>query len=155
MLSKILGKNKDSSEENKKLTELTDKVDNMNLTEMRAYVNNKLKNFAICSDGLNIVMKKLISTDLKKNRFIELDAMDTKKKKALDLVILIAGSKIATMQVAELIQNFLEVYSDVIAKYDNENKEIYKTKIITALKGSIITIKSMSEITRKEKILGN
>ena len=48
MFGKILRKKKDDkNESSKELLEVSKKIESMNLTEMRTYVNNKISNFAI------------------------------------------------------------------------------------------------------------
>jgi len=149
-----IGKNKVEVKDTSGHLELTEKISKMNLSDMRIYVNNKLKNFEVSEDGLSEVMNRLISKDAKGNRFIETDAMDSKIKKALDLVIVIASNKKVTVLITEQIQQFIELYSDIIFEFDTANKQIYGSKLKDSLLGSVATIASMAEINRKAKVLG-
>ena len=154
MFGKILGKNKAESGEDNDHKIIVEKISKMNLTDMRIYVNNKLSDFEITEDGLSEVMRRLISKDANEKRFIQSDAMDSKIKKAFDLVIIIAANKKITIITTELIQEFVELYKDIITKFDKDNKQIYESKLKDSLSGSITMISTMAEINRKTKVLG-
>ena len=155
MFSNILGKSKEESNEDKEHQIIVNKVAKMNLVDMRVYVNNKLNNFEICSDGLTEVMRRVNSKDANAKRFIEIDAMDSKKKKAFEIVIMVSRSKKLSIVVSELIQEFIELYNDIIVKYDTDNKDIYGEKLKTALEKSITTISIMAEMNRKMNVIGS
>ncbi len=155
MFGNILGKNKKEAKEDSSTSILSEKINKMNISDMRVYVNNKLNDFEICEDGLNEVMRRLNSKDVDEKRFIEMDAMDSKKKKAFDLVILISKSKKVTIVTSEEIQKFSENYEDIIGKFDTDNKQIYGSLLKDALAGAIATISSMAEMNRKSTVLGS
>lgn len=155
MLKSILKKVKREEQQDDKDKEILDKISKMNLSEMRIYVNDKLKNFEISENGLAGVMKKLISKDEKGKRFLEDDAMDVKIKKAFELVIIISKSKKMTITTTELIQEFILLYSDLITKFDQEHKDIYRTKLESCLQNSLATLAVMNEYKRKRNILGD
>ncbi len=154
MFGKLLGKNKEETKENDQHSVIVEKVSKMNLTDMKMYVNNKLTDFKICEDGVNEVMRKLISKDAKEKRFIESDAMDSKIKKAFDLVILIGTTKYLTVVTLELIQNFSNLYKDIILKFDKDNMQIYESKLKDSLTNAIAIVQTMSEMQKKMKVLG-
>ncbi|MFT5660445.1 MAG: hypothetical protein ACI9TV_001086 [Sulfurimonas sp.] len=155
MFANILGKSKEEANEDKEHQIIVDKVAKMNLVDMRVYVNNKLNDFEICTDGLSEVMRKINSKDINGKRFIETDAMDSKKKKAFEIVIMVSNSTKLSIFVAELIQEFIEFYKDIIMKYDTENKDIYGRKLKIALAKSIGTISTMADMNRKMKVIGS
>ncbi|MCD4667611.1 MAG: hypothetical protein K8R44_03310 [Sulfurimonas sp.] len=155
MFGKILGKNKKEANENQEHSKIVEKISKMNISDMRVYVNNKLISFEICEDGLNEVMRKLLLKDDKGQRFIEMDAMDSKKKKAFDLVLIVASSKKITIITIELIQEFMKQYIDIIDKFDKENKQIYTSKFKDGLTKAMSTISAMTEVNRKNIILGS
>ncbi len=154
MFGNILGKSKEESSGDKEHDEIVQKVSKMNISDMRVYINNKLTDFEISEDGLSEVMRKLLSKDAKEKRFIESDAMDSKIKKAFDLVIIVSASKKITVVTTELIQDFITQYSDLIEKYDTDNKQIYGSKLNDALAKSISSISEMAELKRKMGVLG-
>ncbi len=154
MFGNILGKSKEESSGDKEHDEIVQKVSKMNISDMRVYINNKLTDFEISEDGLSEVMRKLLSKDAKEKRFIESDAMDSKIKKAFDLVIIVSASKKITVVTTELIQDFITQYSDLIEKYDTDNKQIYGSKLNDALAKSISSITEMAELKRKMGVLG-
>ena len=154
MFGNILGKKKEETNQNSENSKVIEKISKMNISEMKVYVNNKLKDFEICEDGLNEVMRRLISKDINEKRFIEMDAMDSKKKKAFDLVIVIATNKKVTVATTELIQEFITLYKDIIDAFDKQNKQIYASKLKDSIKVAITTIATMTEINRKNSILG-
>jgi len=153
MFENMLGKK--DSQSNKSNSQLIEKISKMNLVEMRTYVNDNMSDFKISQDGLSEVMRRLNSynKDTSK-RFIELDAMDTKIKKAFDLVILISKSKKITVITAELIQSFINIYNDIISKYDKENKQIYGSRLKDSLQASMLNLDEMTKLKRKMNILG-
>ena len=154
MFESILGSSKSESSEDKGHQMIVARVAKMNLTDMKTYVNNKLDDFGICEDGLTEVMKMLNSTNAQTSkRFIESDAMDSKKKKAFDLVISIAENKKTTVAVLELVQEFIKMYKDIITQYDTDNKQIYFDKFKNALKKSLNTIATIIEMDKKSRIL--
>ncbi len=154
MFGNILGKNKKEASENQGHSKIIEKISKMNISDMKFYVNNKLSDFEICEDGLNEVMRKLLLKDNKEQRFIEMDAMDSKKKKAFDLVIIIASSKKVTIVTTELIQEFIELYKDIIDKFDKDNKQIYNSRLKDSIINAIGIISTMAEVNRKAKVLG-
>ena len=154
MFENMLGKKSSDKKVNKKQHEIAQKVSTMNLVEMRTYVNDRITNFRICDIGLIEVMKRLNSIDANtKKRFIEIDAMDSKVKKALDLVILICHSKKMTVATTELVTEFIKQYSDIIDKYDKNNKQIYAQKLKNALNLAILTLGEMAKMRRKSGVL--
>lgn len=151
MFGKILSKKKPES--NNLNSALIEKISKMNLSDMRVYVNDKLNDFEVCGDGLTQVMRVLVSKDSKNKRFIESDAMDSKIKKAFDLVIIIAKNKKVTIDTTELMQTFIELYSDIIHKFDNDNKQIYNAKLKDAINTSLVTLQTMNTLKKKMNIL--
>ena len=98
-------------------------------------------------------MKVLVSKDTKDRRFIESDAMESKIKKAFDLVIIVAKSKKMSIDTTELIQTFIELYSDIIQRFDNDNKQIYSSKLKDSVNTSLATLQTMNNLKKKMNIL--
>lgn len=155
MFGKILGKkDSDNKTSSKEELDLIDTISTMNLTEMRVYVNNKMSKYESNEDGIIEVMKRLISkNENTMQRYLEVDDMDVKVKKAFELVLIISKHKKITVVAVELIQKFLELYADIIFKYDTQNKEIYSLKLKKALSQAISNINKTSELRRKMNIL--
>ncbi len=153
MFDKILGKNKEETNTKTSYNEIVNKISKMNLTDMRLYVNNKLTSFEISEDGLYEVMRRLVSKDDNNRRFIESDAMESKIKKAFDLVIIISKSKKINVKTTELIQQFIELYKDILHKYDTDNKEIYTSRLNDALANAIIMVNGKTDYKLKMKVL--
>ncbi|WP_457746809.1 hypothetical protein [Sulfurimonas sp.] len=152
MFGKILGKNKSQTNHNK---ELVEKISKMNLTDMRAYVKNKLKDSEATTEGLNELLKKLIKQDEKtKKYYLNSDDMDSKKKKAFDLVLILAKDKRADIETLELVQKFQKVYKDIIDLYDKEHKEIYTSRFDEAIKVGLTNINELAELRIKMNVLG-
>ncbi len=154
MFGNILGKKKDNIDVNKN-AEIAFKVSKMNLTEMRSYVNNRVNDFEITQNGLIEVMKKLTMTDVKTSKtYLQIDDMDSKKKKGFDLVLIIAKNRFICVEIVELLQKFIEVYEELIAKYDLDFKEIYASRFTDAIEQSIESVNKHSELQRKSNVLG-
>lgn len=157
MFGKIMGKLKGKEDNSSKSNaELIDKISKMNLTEMRAYVKNKMENFEVSEEGLVEVLRKLTtlhsSTD---KRFIELDDMDSKIKNAFELVLAVSEDKRINIDAVELMQEFLKMYSDVILKYDTANKQIYGSRLKDAIEKGISSVSIRADFTRKQNVLKN
>ena len=156
MFGNILGKKKSEvSSEDKNHAELVQKISKMKLTDMRAYINNKILNFEVDEDGLVEVLRKLTTRNSETSkRYIEIDDMDTKIKKAFDLVISIASHAKITVVAVELIQEFITLYNDIIVKFDRDNKQIYESKLKDSLDRAIGNIGEMADLKRKMNVLG-
>jgi len=153
MFSKILGK-KDTvkTQENQ---DIINKIATMNLTDMKTYINNKMVGLESNEEGIIEVMKRLTTKHEKTSkRYIEIDDMDSKIKKAFDLVILLSNHERLTVTAVELIHAFIALYKDVIAKFDKDNKEIYASKLKTALSQAISNIDKASALQRRNSVLG-
>jgi len=155
MFGKILGrKNKDSLED-KNHNEMIEKISKMNLTDMRAYIKNKILDFEVDEDGLIEVLKRLtVKNKETSKRYIEIDDMDSKIKKGFDLVISIASHPKITVVAVELIQEFITLYKDIIIKFDKDNKQIYESKLKTALTTAIENISKIANLEKKMNVLG-
>ena len=151
MFSNILGiKKKNGSGEDSKYADLVNKISKMNLTDMRQYINNKVPDAPIDEQGLIEVLKRLNSkNENTSKRFIESDDMDTKIKKAFDLVIAISGHKSITVVAVEQVREFIDMYNDIIVKYDTRNKQIYDSKLKDLLNSAIEHLKAKSELSMK------
>lgn len=156
MFGNILGKKKSEvSSEDREHAELVEKISKMNLTDMRAYINNKILNFEVNEDGLVEVMRRLTTKNSETSkRYIEIDDMDSKIKKGFDLVISIASHAKITVVALEQIQEFIELYSDIITKYDRDHKQIYETRLKDSISKAIANIGEIAELKRKMNVLG-
>jgi len=147
MLSKLLGKKKDTVVSESVISE---KISKMNLTEMRSYVKEKIIDFEVSEEGLQEVILRLTTEDAtSKKLYIQSSDMDSKKKKAFDLVIIIAASKKINVAVVEEIQKFTEVYAEIIAEYDREFKEIYSSRFSKAIASAVVNIESITQLHTK------
>jgi len=156
VFSNILGRKKDNTnQEDEAHAALVEKISKMNLTEMRSYIKNNMKDFELSEDGLIEVMKRLTTQDEKtKLYYIKSDDMDSKKKKAFDLILAVAESKKINFTVVDFMQKFLEVYKDIIAAYDQEHKEIYASRLVDAVNLALVNINEKAALKKKMDILG-
>jgi len=156
MFGKLLGSKKDeTSEEEKHIAEQLAKISRMNLTEMRSYVNNKLTASPLCEEGLSAVMEKLSSPNSETQlMYLQLDDMDSKKRKAFELILLISKSQKITFNTVELIQKFTENNAQLITKYDTDHKQIYFSRFGNAIDLALKNINEMAELKTKMDILG-
>ena len=149
MLRKILGKKNKSDEEDSFDPQLVEKISKMNLTDMRLYVKSK----EIDVDGLFLVLKRLIEPNDKGEYYIKSDDMDSKKKKAFDLVLLIAQSKKISSKVLEGINTFTEVYKELIKEYDHKHKEIYMDRFKKGFEAALINLQTLGYVHKKLDVL--
>ena len=132
---------------------MKNKVSRMNLSEMRIFINNKAE---ITEEGLVEVLKRLNTKNSQTdNRYIEIDDMDIKIKKGFDLVISIANHKKISVVAVELIQEFIDLYSDIIHKFDTQNKQIYNIKLKEALQKAMSNIEIIVQLKRKMNLFND
>jgi len=155
MFKKFLGKSEtELSDEEKSKQELKQKISKMNITEMRSYVNNKIPNLEVSDQGLVLVMKNLVVADSESEKFyLKEDDMDSKKKKAFDLVLVVAKSKKINIKVVELIQNFTVIYEEMIKKFDTDYKDIYASRFADALKLGLKNLNKVEDLKLKMNVL--
>jgi len=128
LFTKFLKSLKGSQRENS--NKLLDKISKMDLVEMRIYINEKLDDFEVDDFGLHEVVKKLINMNEQSSKyFLQENDLDSKKKKAFELLLLILQHKKTSIAVIESTQEFLDVYDKLIKQYDKDNKDIYESKI--------------------------
>jgi translation initiation factor 2 beta subunit (eIF-2beta)/eIF-5 len=155
MFKKLLGKKKeDNSQEQKEHAELVEKISKMNLSEMRSYINNRL-DMEVSEAGLGGVLDKLTQPNPQtQNYYLQEDDMDSKKKKAFELILLIAKSQMISFEIVEKIQKFIEHYHTMITTYDKKYKEIYTSRLSDAVELALANINKMSQLKVKMDILG-
>jgi hypothetical protein len=155
MFGKLFDSKKEADTGDDNHQHIVEKISKMNLSDMRAYVKNHIKDFEVCEDGLQELMHKLVTKDEDTLKYyINSDDMPTKKKKAFDLIILIASSRKITPKVVEYMQKFLEVYADIIAAYDREYKEIYSSRFKDAISLAVANINQRTTLQNKMNVLG-
>ena len=153
MLSKFLGKKKESQTDTKN-EELKDRISRMKLNDMRVYVKNNLKDFEVSEEGLSEVVRRLITADEKtKKYYIDESDMDEKKKKAFDLVLAILQSSKINLETIELVQKFLEIYTNMVVEFDKKQKQIYTSRFETAMNSAIVTMQSLVDLHKKMDVL--
>jgi len=151
MFSNIMGNKNSQKDDN---TELIEKISKMNLTDMRLYVKDNMKDFKSSKDGLEEILKKITLVDSQSSkRYIEADDMDVKIKKAFDLVLAILENKNISASIIEKAQNFLEIYKDIILSYDTNNKQIYAKKLHDKLISSANIINMKSDLIKKMNVI--
>jgi len=144
MFGNVIGKKK-------KFSEIEQKVSKMNLADMRNYVNTD-----VTEAGLEAIMKKLtIFNERTKSFYLKTSDMDSKKKKAFDLVLSISGHIKITMTVAEEIQEFFVIYAKIIKEYDKEKSDIYTSRFDSAVLSAMDNLYKQATLQRKENVLGN
>ena len=154
MFGKLLGKSEENSDSDSEYEEVFQKISKMNLTEMRSYVNNNIKDFEVSKEGLLAVMNRLVKEDEDTpNRYIKDDDMDSKIKKAFELVLIVASSKKICIATIEIIQEFTEVYAEIIAKYDTEYKQIYSSRFKDAIENAVNLVGELTKIEKKMGVL--
>ena len=154
MFGNILGKKKDNRASSE-AAKIDLKISKMNLTEMRSYVNNRLSDFKISKDGLIVVMKKIVKRDDEHYKtYLQLDDMDIKKKKGFELILMISKNKHISVEVVELMQEFVTTYDELIKKFDSDYSEIYASRLTDAIEVAINNVNSHLELQRKVNVLG-
>lgn len=155
MFKKLFDSKKETTKSDNAYQLLLEKIDTMNLSDMRLYVKNSTIESGASEDGLKKVLLKLITKDENTGNFyIKSDDMASKKKKAFDLIIMIAQSKKISLEIIEHLQKFLEVYADIISDYDIEFKEIYASRFNDALSLAIINVEKITIMQHKLDFLG-
>jgi len=154
MFKRILGRKSAGSTDDKNYSELVQKIEKMDLTEKKAYVNNRISSMPITRDGLAEVLNSLIKLDKKTNqRYLKIDDHDGKIKKGFDLAITISTHNLITFPVIKALQEFENVYKDIIEKFDNDNKQTYKGKLKKATQNAVVTIGVIADIHNASDLL--
>ena len=154
MFKKILGRKSTGSEDNKNHSDLVQKIAKMDLTEKKSYINNRISSMPATRDGVAEVLNSLIKLDKKTNqRYLKMDDHDGKIKKGFDLVIAISTHSLITFPVIKSLQEFEEVYKELIEKFDTDNKQTYKSKIKKAIQNAVLTIGIIADIHNASDIL--
>jgi hypothetical protein len=152
----MLGKMKSSSSDNQENRELVDRISKMNLTDMRAYINNRVPDFPVDEEGLSEILHKLLEVDEKTSkRYIDIDDMDSKIKKGFDLILVILKNKKITVTTIELVNEYLELSRDMVQKYDKDNKQIYCTKFKDSIALAVDNMNAKSELQRKMDVISD
>ena len=157
MFSNLFDKKNDkASQEEKENSELAERISKMNLTEMKSYVRGKIPDFRLSKEGLKEVMKRLVKEDSNTSkRYLQSDDMESKIKKAFELVLTISTSNKMSVETIELIQEFILVYKDIIVKYDRDNKQIYGSRLTDSINKSIMIVSQMADYNLRSKIVGD
>lgn len=147
-------KDKDSTKKDKEHIEMVERISKMNLTDIKGYLNNRIKDLEVTSEGLVEVMKKLtILNESTSKRYIEIDDDDMKKKKGFEVVIAVAVHKKINVETVELIEKFISMNEDIITKYDTDNKQIFGSKLKDALKKAVGIMNQKANINLKMDLL--
>ena len=150
MFSKILGRAKTTDTP----SEIVVKISKMTLSDMTSYVKNKIVDEKVDEEGITAVMNRLLSKDEKTSHYyIKADDMDSKLKKAFELVMLVSKNKKVTVRAVELIQDFTTVYGEIIEKYDKDHKEIYGSRLNDALSNSAQLVNDIADINNKMTVI--
>lgn len=155
MFSNMLGKmGISSSDKEKEHKELIERISNMNLTDMRSYINNKIPDLQVSEEGLVEILNKLLKVDDKTDkRYVDIEDMDSKIRKGLDLIVNILTNKKLSIEAIEVAIALYDASKEMIEKYDTDNKQIYMSKIREALNKAIENMALKSEIQRKMKVI--
>ncbi len=149
MFSKILGRAKNADNP----SEIATKISKMSLSDMISYIKGKTDDTKVDEEGVTAVMTRLLSKDENSNYYIKPDDMDSKLKKAFELVILISKNKKITVRAVELIQEFTITYEEIIKKYDYDHKQIYGSRLSDALSNSAQLVNDIADINNKMAVI--
>ncbi|QSZ40569.1 hypothetical protein GJV85_00030 [Sulfurimonas aquatica] len=145
MFGKILSKKK-----KEEANPVREKVSKMTITEMKSYVRAP----DVEEEDIYEVMRKLTLEDKStKQLYIKSDDMDSKKKKAFDLVLQISGNAKVSVDSIELTQKFLEVYADILKDYDTKHKDIYISRITDSIDVSLGILETLTQLKSKMDLL--
>ncbi|MBA1437635.1 MAG: hypothetical protein FAF05_01385 [Epsilonproteobacteria bacterium] len=146
MLRKLLGKKDKADKEESIDPELSQKIFKMDLGSMRLYMKSEEAQI----DGLYLIMQKLTQPINDKGEYyLKADDMDTKKKKAFELVLLIAKSKKISAKTLEGIEKFIQIHKEIIKEYDYEHKEIYTDRLHKSLQTAVVNLETLSKIHQR------
>ncbi|WP_321779578.1 hypothetical protein [Sulfurimonas sp.] len=155
MFGSILGKIKGVSGEDKVHKELVQKIAKMNLTDMKAYISDRMPDMSVDEDGISEIMTRLLKEDEKTSkRYINADDMDSKIKKGFDLVLTLLTNKKLTVLAIEQVDEFIKTYKEIIDSYDKKHKQIYGSRFKDALGKAVDLISLRAELNRKSKVIG-
>jgi len=126
--------------------ELVKAIQKMNLTDMKAYLNNKTKKKAN-NRGLAEILRKIIEVNpTTKMRYINEGDDKSKIKKCFEIVLAISKNHIITNSTIELIVEFKDTYEDLIKNYDHDTKDIYFSRFTKSISRSVDVIICKSNV---------
>ena len=152
MISKIFGKKSKHRSDNKK-SELQERIERMNLTELRLYVKGKMEGLELDEEGVVEVLRRLVSKINEKRYFLDESDDDTKMKKAFDLVLLCAKSNKMTVRAIELIAEFIQRYERLIRIFDKKHKEIYEDRLKKAIDTATTIVEAKVALQNKMSMI--
>ena len=156
MFSKMISKFKNGDDSDKKNSELIEKIAKMNLSDMRAYMKNTVQGQEPSEEGIIEILRRLTTlNETTSKRYLETDDMDSKTKNGFELILVIASDKRITIDAIELIQEFIDMYSDIILNYDTKHKQIYGSKLKKSITNAILTVSNKADFSRKQMVLNN
>lgn len=133
---------------------ILERIAKMNLVDMRSYVKGSIKDLELNDFGLIEIMRRLTTKDHENSQYyLHSDDMDSKKKKAFELFLLVAKSKKVTIETVALLQEFVKLYEEIICDYDHEYKDIYKSRFDDAIAFALVTIESRAALKNKMNLL--
>lgn len=115
---------KESSEE-----ALKQKIEVWNLSELKAFMFEQMKEFTPTERGIIFILEKLTRQNKPDDnhpigqRFLESNDHDSRKKKTFDLVLILARHSKINFEAIELIVKFTTMYEDLINDYDQRYRE--------------------------------
>ena len=157
MFSGVLGKMGISTSNKERMhNELVERISKMNLTDMKSYTNNNITDLPVSTESLVEVLRRLLAVDEKTDkRYLDIEDMDSKIKKGLDLIISILANKKLSIEAIEVAVELYEVSKEMIKKYDTDNKQIYLSKISESINKAIENMNKKTDIQRKMGIIGS
>jgi hypothetical protein len=152
MFSKLLGKSTNATESN--IKPLQEYLSNLGLSEIRTLLLGQVEKFPVDEEMIIEILKKMTHQEEKTGkRFIEVTDNDMKLKKTFDIVITAASSKKMSVDAIELIQKFIQMYTDLIEAFDKRNKQIYMHKLTKAIELSIEMVEQMTAYMNKMAVI--
>lgn len=134
-------------------SDVQQKIEKMNLTELRLYIKDKMDGFSLSEEGLNEVLKRLMSKINDSRYYLDQSDDDSKIKKAFDLVLEISKSRKVTFKTVELIAEFIKTYDKLINEYDRNHKEIYHDRFEKSLGIATTMVEAKASLDNKKKLL--
>jgi len=146
-------KSKETTEDSQSIYK--DLVASWNITEMRAYLQNKNADFPMNVEGIDAIVERFAFQEKPSDKFpkgkrlLELNDNDVRVKKAFDVVVLLSSNLLLSLEGVEKLEKFRMLHEDVIEQFDKRNAQTYNHKLKDAIAQAIVMVEAKKGLEKR------
>ncbi len=134
-------------ERERKIAAMRSVISTWTKEEMKVYIYNHNKEFPCTDAGMAAILERFIHS----NEF-RIETMSEELKLGFDLVLAIARNNRISLETAELINEFIKTYKEVIQSYDRQVSQTYKYKLKKAYEQSLEIVEAKMAIEQEMRV---